>query len=88
MAEFEGKKTHAVDDLQVPVSGGLFHVTFLLVDETKGIKGILDMIRDIPAERWFVIMSEDEGTSKDVLSLINDDFEYESIAIGNLNSEL
>ena len=86
MAEFKGKKLHKVEDLSIAVSGGIFHAFALLVDDVKGVKGVLDLIRDIPYERWFVMMSEDEGTNNDVLSLINDDFEFEPIAVGNLNS--
>ena len=87
MAEFIGKTKHPVDDLSVPVLGGTFQVRELLVDELKGVKGILDQIRSVPMNGWFVMLAEDEAATEDVLALINDAFEYEAIAIGTLKSE-
>ena len=87
MSEFDGRRRHPIDHMVIPVMGGRFEIKELLVDKAQGVKGILDRIRTIPPDRWFVMLAENEGTTEDVLALINDRFEFESIAIGTLNSE-
>lgn len=87
MAEdFGGKTPVTIEPFTVQVLGGWFTVKGLLLDQHQDSQGILDHIRSMPADRWFVMLSDAEENSWDVLAIIDDQFEFQSVALGTLES--
>jgi len=87
MADFDGKSRHPISGLTVDVLGGRFSVAELLLDGNQEPETAINTIHDISPDRWLVIVSEEQGNSEDILALINDEFEFDSVAIGTLVNE-
>ena len=56
-------------------------------DPGGGLDESVNRIRSTPVDRWFVILAEEEGSAADVLALIDDDFEFQSIAAGAMEPD-
>jgi hypothetical protein len=47
----------------------------------------MGLIRETPADRWFVILADSEGTTQDVLALIDDEYEFMFVGLGTLEND-
>lgn len=84
---FADKKRVPVDRFKLGVLGGMFTVTEILPEDDQSTEDCLNSIHSIPADRWFVILADSEGTTQDVLALINDEYEFQFVALGTLESD-
>ena len=79
-----GKPLIPVDPIKLEVLGGTFIVRGVFGAPGRDAAAGLGFIRSTPSERWFVILAEGEENSEDILALIDDEFEFQSIAAGSL----
>ncbi len=87
MAEDQSEKTRvSVEPFKLAVLGGTFTVREVFSDP-GGLDERVNMIRSTPADRWFVMLAEGEGSGADLLALIDEDFEFQSIAAGAMESD-
>jgi hypothetical protein len=88
MADHPASKTRIpVDPIQLEVLGGTFTVREVFAEPGEDAETVLETIRTTNAERWFVMLAEGEETSLDVLALIDDAFEFHSVAAGTLQGD-
>ena len=85
--EFEGKSRISVEGLTVPVLGGRFHIEEIMLEKGQSEEEIRKLIEQTAMDRWFVMLSEGMDGEEDVLAIIDDMFEFQSIALGTLENE-
>ncbi len=81
------KTTQAVDSVSIKVLGGTFTLVELVLGTDQTAEDAVQTIRDVPAERWFVIVAENEVENRDTLALIDDDLEFHIHAMGRFQKE-
>lgn len=81
------KKPVAVPAVRVPVLGGMFHVTALLVAPDESRDNVLAVLEATPRDRWFVMVADNAGSEEDALAMIDDDLEFQIYARGVLHQD-
>ncbi len=72
----------------IRVLGGSFTVQEVLSQNGPSEQETIDLMMTIPPDRWFVILDENPGgESRDALALIDDDLQFQSLAVGNFEGE-
>jgi hypothetical protein len=74
-----------VEEFTLPVVGGRFVVMEVLLAPGQNARQAVDSIRSQPAERWLVMTAAGYETQGDALALINDAYECQVVALGNLH---
>ncbi|MDH4121468.1 MAG: hypothetical protein OEV94_07180 [Deltaproteobacteria bacterium] len=74
-------KRITVTEFTIPVLGGEFTVKEVIPREGS-VEKTSETIRSLTPDRWFVLLAEDSDNSTDVLSLIDDDFNFVEYAAG------
>ena len=77
----------SVEPFKLGVLGGIFTVSEVLLQDDQTPEDALNLIHSTPADRWFVILADSEGTTQDVLALIDDEYEFRFIGLGTLASD-
>ena len=81
------KRAVDVDVFPVKVLGGTFHVREVLLFEDQMEAEVIATIHDIPADRWFVMVSDDHRAEQDALAMIDDQLEFQIFAHGVLRQD-
>ncbi|MEE8397341.1 MAG: hypothetical protein V3S29_14885 [bacterium] len=84
---FEGKTLTPVEGVKVEVMGGTFSLSGVLLDSGQDAETVLQVIRETPQDRWFVMLSGAAEDEQDVLALIDDQMAFQSVALGTLESD-
>ena len=72
----------------IRVLGGEFTVLEIVRQDDRPPAEIIGMMLSIPPERWFVVLDEDsEMRPRDALALIDDDFQFQTLAVGTFHGE-
>ncbi len=83
----EPKIPQQVAALSVKVLGGTFHVHEVMLLEGEAREDVLTIIRSIPHDRWFVMVSDEEAGGQDSLAMIDDNLEFQIFARGSLTQD-
>jgi hypothetical protein len=84
----DAKRQVPVEPFQLRVLGGNFTVSELVLDVGEPQEAFMSHLRDIPADRWFVMVAEEEREdSQDTLAVIDDNFEFQIYAVGTFVNE-
>ena len=86
-APIEDSNRVAVEPFQLGVLGGTFTVTEVILANGQTQEDALNLIHSTPADRWFVILADSEGTTQDVLALIDDEYEFRFVGLGTLEND-
>ena len=81
------KNRVSVDAFDLTVLGGTFTVSEIIVEDNQTEDEVMGLIRETPADRWFVILADSEGTTQDVLALIDDEYEFLFVGLGTLEND-
>lgn len=82
------KNRVALEPIQLKVLGGTFTVREVFANPQDDLEEVVRMIRATPSDRWFVMLAEEtQENAMDVLALIDDEFEFQSIAAGTMENE-
>lgn len=73
--------------LAVNVLGGTFHVMRLLLNGHQSEESVTSILRDTPADRWFVMVSDHAEDGQDALAMIDDTLELQVYAHGVLRQD-
>ncbi|HEX9844298.1 MAG TPA: hypothetical protein VGC20_16180 [bacterium] len=86
---FDGnnKVPRSVPALAVKVLGGTFHVSAVMLDPDDSQDEVLSILSRTPADRWFVMVSDDAGDAQDALAMIDDNLEFQIYAHGVLRQD-
>ena len=84
---FAEKNRVSVKGFDLIVLGGTFTVSEIIVEDGQTEDEVMELIRSTPADRWFVILADSEGTTQDVLALIDDEYDFLFVGLGTLESE-
>lgn len=84
---FAEKNRVSVEAFDLIVLGGTFTVSEIIVEDGQTEDEVMELIRSTPADRWFVILADSEGTTQDVLALIDDEYDFLFVGLGTLESE-
>ena len=76
-----------VPDFPVKVLGGTFTVRQVLHGQWESRDDVLSVLRATPADRWFVMVSDDEVGQQDSLAMLDDDLEIQIYALGVLRQD-
>jgi len=67
----------------IRVMGGYFTIRQVQPQPNRPAEEIVAFILTVPPERWFVTLDQDSlGDSGDALALIDDQFEFQTLATG------
>lgn len=83
----EDKKRATVEQFRLGILGGTFTVMEVIIEDDQTAEDALNLIQSTASERWFVILADSEGTTQDVLALIDDEYEFQFVALGDLASD-
>lgn len=86
-AAIEDSDRIAVEPFNLGVLGGTFIVTDVILADGQTQEDAINLIHSTPADRWFVILADSEGTTHDVLALIDDDYEFRFVGLGTLDND-
>ena len=86
-AAIEDSNRVAVEPFKLGVLGGIFTVTEIILADSQTQEDALELIHSTPADRWFVILADSEGTTQDVLALIDDEYEFRFVGLGTLDND-
>lgn len=82
------KRQIPVEPFRLQVLGGSFTVSELVLNEGEPQEAVMAHLREIPADRWFVMVAEEEREdSSDTLAVIDDNFEFKIYAVGTFVNE-
>lgn len=87
MTAIEDSNRVAVEAFKLGVLGGTFTVTDVILADDQTQEDALNLIHSTPADRWFVILADSEGTTQDVLALIDEDYEFRFVGLGTLDND-
>jgi hypothetical protein len=87
MTGIEDSNREAVEPFKLGVLGGTFTVTDVILADGQTQEDALNLIHSTPADRWFVILADSEGTTQDVLALIDEDYEFRFVGLGTLDND-
>ena len=77
-----------LEPITLKVLGGTFTVRAVFAQPEENVEAMVGMIRSTPSDRWFVMLAEEQDAgAMDVLALIDDDFEFQSIAAGTMEND-
>lgn len=77
-----------LEPIKLKVLGGTFTVREVFANPQQELDEVVRMIRSTPSDRWFVMLAEEkQGDAIDVLALIDDEFEFQSIAAGTMEND-
>ena len=87
--DFDGdtKAPMSVSPLAVKVLGGTFHVSAIMLDPDDARDDVMAILTGTPADRWFVMVSDDAGDDQDALAMIDDNLEFQIYAHGVLRQD-
>ncbi len=72
----------------IKVLGGSFTVQEISPQDEASEQETVDLMMTISPDRWFVILDENPGgESRDALALIDDELQFQSLAVGNFEGE-
>ena len=84
----DAKRQLPIEPFQLRVLGGSFTVSKLVLDEDEPQDAFLSHLREIPPDRWFVMVAEEEGEdASDTLAVIDDNFQFQIYAVGTFVNE-
>ena len=81
------KRRRPVEGFHVKVLGGTFQVRELLVDHGQSAEDVRTVIAQVPADRWFVMVSDGDQSPGDSLAMIDDGLEFQVYAHGVLQQD-
>ena len=87
MTAIEDSIRVAVEAFKLGVLGGTFTVTDVILVDGQTQEDALNLIHSTSADRWFVILADSEGTTQDVLALIDEDYEFRFVGLGTLDND-
>lgn len=73
--------------LTVNVLGGTFYVSELQLNGHESPEAVTSILRELPADRWFVMVSDHPGDAQDALAMIDDALELQIYARGVLRQD-
>ena len=78
-----------VTPFTVSVMGGSFVVSSVVPRDSRSVEEMVHSIHTTPADRWFVMLSEEleDAASADSLALIDDTFEFQVYALGTFKGD-
>ena len=77
-----------MEPFTIAVLGGSFTVERIVPQPGEPEEGPLRLMRELPAERWFVVLHEPEDAKPvDALTLIDEDLNIRSLATGHFTPE-
>ena len=76
-----------VESFPIKVLGGTFTVNEVVAEEGTPPEEAASKIKELPSERWFVLLAETGDSQKDTLALIDDDVEFLVFATGVFQGE-
>jgi len=72
----------------IKVLGGQFTVHEVISQDQSNPAEAIGRMLSVPAERWFVVLDERwDGQPRDALALIDDQFEFQTVATGVFEGE-
>lgn len=80
-------RRHASPALAVTVLGGTFYVERLQLNGLESAEAVTAILRETPADRWFVMVSDHIGEAGDALAMIDDALELQIYALGVLRQD-
>lgn len=75
-----------VDTFRLKVMGGTFTVAEVMLAPGQNPGQAVESIRSQPADRWLVLAAG-QGATADALALIDDAYECQVVALGNLKPD-
>jgi len=83
-----GKKSRVpIKPFQLPVLGGTFTIQEFVMDRNQSRDEFGKFIKNIPSDRWFVMLAEEDESGPDTLAVIDDQFEFQIHAVGSFQHE-
>ncbi len=76
-----------VPSFQIKVLGGGFKITEVMVNEEESTETVTASISTTSEDRWFVMAAEDSESGQDTLAIIDDNMEFQIVALGQLLPE-
>jgi hypothetical protein len=87
-AQQSQKVTPPMQPFTIRVLGGQFTVLEIVPRDDRSPAELIDLMLSIPPERWFVVLDEDsEMRPRDALALIDDEFQFQTLAVGTFQGE-
>lgn len=86
-SQVEEQNRTTVEPFKLGVLGGTFTVAEVILADGQSEEDAINLIHSTPADRWFVILADSEGTTRDVLALIDDEYEFRFVGTGTLISD-
>jgi hypothetical protein len=72
----------------IRVMGGHFTIRDILSQRSRSTEEMVGFMLTIPPERWFVTLDQDSDSgSSDALALIDDQFEFQTLATGTFQGD-
>lgn len=84
---FAEKNRVSVEAFDLTVLGGTFTVKEIIIEDNQTEDDVMNLIRSTPEDRWFVILADSEGTTQDVLALIDDEYDFLFVGLGTLEND-
>ncbi len=85
--EFEDKNRITVDPFRIDVLGGKFAVQEFLTDAENDQGKIRELIKQMAPDRWLVMVVDGAEPPLDALTIIDDELEFQTIALGSFEPE-
>ena len=86
-SQIEDQNREFIEPFKMGVLGGTFTVIEVVLQDGQSQDDAINLIHSTPADRWFVILADAEGTTQDVLALIDDEYEFRFVGLGTLDSD-
>lgn len=87
MSELGKKPRKAVTPFNVEVMGGVFTVQEIVLSDVAQEAQVMMILKETPADRWFVMLQEEGPGTLDILALINENFDFNTYAVGQFKGE-
>jgi hypothetical protein len=72
----------------IRVMGGRFTVHQIVPRDDRSQAEMMDLLLSVPPERWFVTLNEAAGgEARDALALIDDQFAFQTLALGTFQGD-
>ncbi len=85
--DIEGKSRVVVEPFRIEVLGGQFLVKELLVGQGEDQAGVNNTLHLSSPDRWLVMVVEGADPPVDALTIIDDELEFQSVALGIFETE-
>jgi len=80
-------RTEKIEPMAIKVLGGTFHVQEVVLHGADQKEDVIEKLKGVPADRWFVMASDHPGENHDALSVIDDALNFQVYAHGSLEQD-